>query len=269
MKALIGIGDSWTQGQGGIPLKFWDELGGRVDVADQEAEPLFLHHELENSWVNVLCKKYFTDHTPINLGMRGYGNRGAVKNLYLYDDQVKVVTSGILIFLLSSRVRFDILSPTGYTSGRRKFRTFYPHGGGDNLNKPGEKEWYRNEYTEYLSKGEILLNLVEAQMWAKAHNLQFYFATAFEHIDDLKSNTEEHYNLATQLNWKAHLNPHSHYYLWLNELNGTPDKMYGDYFKMDRPDTYITNDVHPTILGYEKIAESMYNSIQRIKKDII
>lgn len=263
MKALIGIGDSWTQGQGGIPLKFWDQLGGRVDVCDQEAEPLFLHHELENSWVNLLCKEYYTELTPINLGMRGYGNRGAVKNLYIYNDRVKDVDGGIMIFLLSSRIRFDIYSPSGYNTGRRRFRTFYPHGG-DNKHKPGEESFYRREYTEYLADGEVLLNILEAQMWAESHNLKFYFASAFENYDDLRHKPSLHYNMSDQINWGNYLTKGTNYYRYLNKLNNTPDRTWGDYMKLKGPDKFITNDVHPTILGYEKIAEHMFKTINTV-----
>lgn len=262
MKALIGIGDSWTQGQGGIPLKFWDELGGRVDKKDEIAEPLFLHHELENSWVNVLCKEYYKDYTPINLGMRGYGNIGAVKNLYIYNDKVEDVTSGMLIFMLSSRVRMDIYNPSGFVPGRRRFRTFYPHR--DNT-KPGEKTWYQETYSEYMAKGQTIMNILEAQTWAKAHNLEFYFTSAFDYIDDLKEEKDLHYNMSDQINWDNHINPNNHYYKFLNELNGTPNKGHHDYFNMPGPDKYITNDVHPTILGYKEIAKDIYNSIEKIK----
>ena len=270
MKALVGIGDSWTQGQGGVPLRFWDEFpDGNLALSDEETEPILLEYELENSWVNVLCRDYYKDLIPINLGMRGYGNRGAVKNLYIYNDIVKNITGGIMIFVLSSRIRFDIMTPTGYAPGRRRFRTYYPSHGEENKYKPGEHTWYQKEYTEFLAKGETLLTIVEAQTWAKAHNLEFYFAAGIEVLDDLKDDAESHYGLADMINWRNYLTPNTSYYKYLNEINGTPNKTWGDYFKMRYPDKYITNDAHPTIKGYLEIAKNMYNRIEYLKKDIL
>jgi hypothetical protein len=259
MKVIVGIGDSWTQGQGGVPYRFFEEWGGRVDRSDNETEPKLLKYELENSWVNVLTRDYFKDHVPINLGMRGYGNRGAVKNLYHYPLPENI-TGGCMVFMLSSRIRFDIVAPTGYTQYRRRFRTYYPHGG-DNKEKPGEENWYRLEYTEYLAKVETLHNILEAQMIAKLNNLEFYFASAFEFMDDLTALPDEHYNLSMQINWDRYLTPNTNYYQFLNNLNNTPDRTWNDYTNMPYPDTYITNCVHPTIEGYKAIAQDLSTKI--------
>ena len=260
MKVIVGIGDSWTQGQGGVPLRFFEEWGGRVDRADSETDPKLLKYELENSWVNVLTRDYFKDHTPINLGMRGYGNRGAVKNLYHYPLPDNI-TGGCMIFMLSSRIRFDIISPNGYTEYRRRFRTFYPHGGSNKV-KPGEENWYKLEYTEYLAKVETLHNILEAQMIAKAYNLKFYFASGFENMDDLEMNPKEYYDLSTQLNWENYLTPGTNYYRYLNKINGTPNRTWNDYIQMSLPDKYITNCVHPTIEGYKLIAQDISTKIK-------
>lgn len=257
MKVIVGIGDSWTQGQGGVSLKHFEEWGGRVDRYDAETEPKFLHEEIENSWVNVLTRDYFPDYTSINLGMRGYGNRGAVKNLYNYPLPNNI-SGGCLIFMLSSIVRFDISHPNSFLSSRRKLNTLY---GAPELGSESEK-WYFDYFTTFFGRIETLYSLLEAQMIAKSYNLDFYFASAFDLQDDLRDSPETHYNLSTQLNWDNYLTPNTHYMEYLNELNGTPNRRHDYYLGLDWPDRYITNCAHPTIEGYKEIAKDLASKLK-------
>jgi len=254
MQVVLGIGDSWTQGEGGVPLHIFEERGGRIDgTTDEECIP-FLKHEHENSWVNVLCRDYFTTHIPINLGMRGYGNRGAVKNLYIENYELDKITGGYLIFLLSSRVRFDVLYSDDYITGRRKFHTIYPFPDINEIN-----DCYFKYYTDYFGKQETIFNILEAQTFAQAYNLTFYFASAFEDIDDLK---EDLYGSTKLINWNSYLTPNTNYFTKLTELDGNPNASWEYYKKMKMPSKYITNCIHPTIAGYSKIADDMYKKIK-------
>jgi len=271
MKALIGIGDSWTQGQGGVAIEEFSKRGGRVDGPGPEMEYL-LPQENSNSWVNVLCRDYYKDLTPINLGVRGYGNRGAVKHLYIDHDKVKEVDGGILIFLMSSRIRFDMPSENGYNPSRWKFRTFYPNYDVDrskklSMTEASELNFYESYYTEYFAKTELLLNLLEAKLWATARNMDFYFASAFEPADDLFLDDNQYYGLPSQLKSTEYLTPDTNYYKILNVLNGTPTRTWNDYMTMPMPDMYITNCVHPTIEGYLEIADHMYNKIELLREE--
>ena len=55
MKALIGIGDSWTQGEGGSPDEMWEANNGRMWKKLSESLHL-IPIEQENSWVNRLAQ---------------------------------------------------------------------------------------------------------------------------------------------------------------------------------------------------------------------
>ena len=51
-KYIIGLGCSWTQGEGGYPEEVWKEHGGRVQVRFR-SDHYLRKIEHENSWVNV------------------------------------------------------------------------------------------------------------------------------------------------------------------------------------------------------------------------
>jgi hypothetical protein len=83
-KYIIGLGCSWTQGEGGYPDQVWQDHGGRVQVRGR-SDHYLRQIEHENSWVNVLCRDHFPEYEPMNLGVRGIGNRAAVGQLHFCD----------------------------------------------------------------------------------------------------------------------------------------------------------------------------------------
>ena len=113
-KAVIALGCSFTQGQGAINDEIFDnykwetqDLGKplRAVLSKKEKKQIlkkystvlldsedstsldFVKMEYENAFVSVLCKKYFNgSYTPINLGLKGCGNRGTIKELYLNNE---------------------------------------------------------------------------------------------------------------------------------------------------------------------------------------
>ena len=111
-KAIIAIGDSFVQGQGAIDdyiyqnhtWKFEQGTPAVIEMSSKDKKRLiksnnsvtinlhtkeldFTMMEYDNAFVNVLCKKYFDGkYTPINLGIRGCGNRGTIKELYMYPN---------------------------------------------------------------------------------------------------------------------------------------------------------------------------------------
>jgi hypothetical protein len=87
-KYIVGLGCSWTQGEGGYPQDVVDAHGGRTQIrCGQPGQPdsdYYLRvHELENSWVNQLCKYHFPDYKSLNLGVKGIGNNAAVNSYIL------------------------------------------------------------------------------------------------------------------------------------------------------------------------------------------
>jgi hypothetical protein len=101
---IVGLGCSWTQGEGGYPEEIWKQYNGKINLPMNKGIHL-IPIELENSWVNVLAKQ--KDYYPINLGQRGIGNRAAARTLYLTNTDWSKIENGIVVFMLSGFERFD------------------------------------------------------------------------------------------------------------------------------------------------------------------
>ena len=104
-KYIVGLGCSWTQGEGGYPQEVVDAHGGRTQIrAGQPGQPdsdYYLRvHELENSWVNQLAKYHFPDHKSLNLGVKGIGNHAAVNQLHFVDQHDLEDAEGVIVFML-------------------------------------------------------------------------------------------------------------------------------------------------------------------------
>lgn len=256
MKVVIGLGDSWTQGEGGVPPYLFERGKGRVDNNRDDDDQEFLKHEHENSWVNQLCVKYFTDHKPYNLGMRGYGNRGAVKNLHYSDIPFEEITGGYLIFLLSSKERYDFTGNQTLPGGRRRFLTMYPQ-----THTKLYRFYTENIYSEFGSKQDLMFNIIEAQTIAKLYKLDFYFAYAFDNGGVAKGDP---YGLSKKIDWSKCLTPYKTYMEVLCEKEGIAYD--AEFIRTQKqPLEYVTNCLHPTIKGYEIITDHIHNTIMKIK----
>ena len=252
MNVIIGIGDSWTQGEGGLPQEFFDRAGGNLtnlQRGDDDVE--FLEHEYENSWVNQLSKRYYPDHVPINLGVRGYGNIAAVKSLY-YAKLDKNITGGKLFFCLSGRDRFDY--PAGeYRDGLRKFKTYYPQ-----LSVP-EYQWYTHHmYSGEASDQLTLMSIIEAQNFAYRMGLQFYFMFAFDNLTDI----HDSYNLSRHIEWGNCLTKDTTFFDLIMEKDDTVGWDFKRLCERPYPSKHFTNCLHPTIEGYSFIADHIYDLIK-------
>ena len=112
-KYIVGLGCSWTQGEGGYPQEVVDAHGGRTQIrAGQPGQPdsdYYLRvHELENSWVNQLTKYHFPEYKSLNLGVKGIGNHAAVNQLHFVDQHDLEDAEGVIVFMLSGFERFDV-----------------------------------------------------------------------------------------------------------------------------------------------------------------
>ena len=144
-KYIIGLGCSWTQGEGGYPQEVVDAHNGRTQIRPgQPGQPdsdYYLRvHELENSWVNQLTKHHFPEYKSLNLGVKGIGNKAAVDQLHFVDQHDLEDAEGIIVFMLSGFERFDVFQerpkdnsgfekPDGYNNGEyrhEKWRTAWP-----------------------------------------------------------------------------------------------------------------------------------------------
>lgn len=272
-KLLIGLGCSWTQGEGGYTKEIWDQYNGRVNLPMHESIHL-IPMENEHSWVNVLTKKYLTSYEPINLGQRGIGNRGAAKSLYLTNINWNEVSEGIVVFLLSGFERFDFFrqNPNDFAPNEKEhslkhsfkdlphynFNTMWPHMGYNDLWTAYGKMVYSEEQTVM----ETLTNILEVQTFCKANNLTFILASAFDgrcNKDHMMSICPE---LAKQVNWDNYLHGSTKFSsfaeLLVEKDNITPYPGYSEFYqKLKSPAKYLANCIHPTIEGYKVIAEEM------------
>jgi len=264
-KYVVGLGCSWTQGQGGYPKEIWDRYNGRVDlpgVADQHLRV----HEHENSWVNVLCRNHLTDYTPVNLGVRACGNRGAVKQLYFSGiDWSK--GSGYIIFMLSGFDRFDFLRKDILTPTRKyqeyKFNTIWPEEHSDDELSRG----YHEHWSEQLVANETMLAMLELQNFCRLYNYKLILANAFNDVF-LKMYMKRHATpLYSQFDWSCYLHNKTEYIAMVEKLVEMDGMLkdwrsfYTEYTNLSQPNMYLTNCAHPTIDGYKVIANELYNFI--------
>lgn len=264
---LIGIGCSWTQGEGGYTDDIWQQYNGRVNlrgVPDAHLRPT----EHENSWVNVLCRDHLTGFTPLNLGVRGIGNRASMKQLYITDEVDWDNDKGIIVFMMSGLERFDFF--TQNIDAHNKFYTMWPHINDDNPN-PLWKIYLEELYSDKMICMEAFGTLMEIQNFVQAHpNFKLVIANAFypEHIPNfILNNLGEKY--FKKIDWSNYLHTNSqrpNFVLELVRLDGKiPENEIQGYWSVYQskkwPERHLTNCIHPNIDGYKYIAKELYNYI--------
>lgn len=252
MKTIIGIGDSWTQGEGGYTKEVWDANNGRMWKKLYESMHL-IPMEQENSWVKRLAD--LLDYTPVNLGQRAIGNRGAVRSLYLNDfDEYN---GGTVVLILTGFERFDLFKE-GWKEDHYKFETLWPF-----LDHKDIHIMYSKLYSASAAAVETACCILEAQNFAKANGFDFVFGNGFEIRGEeyLKKMCPD---VANKIDWSRCVHSHTDYDCFAR-LFARRDNVCADdyetvanhYPKMDGPATYMTNDMHPTIEGYKLIAEEI------------
>jgi hypothetical protein len=299
-KYIVGLGCSWTQGEGGYP-QVVDAHGGNTQIrCGQEGFPdsdYYLRvHELENSWVNQLCKHHFPDHKSLNLGVKGIGNQAAVNQLNFADLHDFDNAEGVVVFMLSGFERFDVFQerpkdqcgvnePDGYNNGEynhMKWRTAWPH----ESNTGDGKFWtcYARElWSEQFVACNTMMALLNLQTWAKAHNFKIVLANAFNQRNEDDDNGYPRIDgvyewlkdyagtLVDQFDWSCYVHndddvDYEAFMQKLVDLDGLMPKEdwvgYNNVYhpsKMDTHSEYLTNDqgAHPTIKGYRAIADEL------------
>ena len=271
-KYLIGIGDSFTQGQGSVSDETYIKYGREVYNS--------LHRlpidnlERENSWVNVICRDYLDDYTAINLGEKGRGNRSAVKELYLND--IDPDAEKIVVFNLSGMERFD------FAQKDANFNTHHFYSMFPNPWDKGEphyqlwKTYAEYVYSEQFCVIETMLNLMEAQMWCQANNAKLVWLSAFdmritkEHF--IKNLPDKKRYLVDRIHWDKFLQPQGYrtmmHMLIAKQENDEKlafDLAHGEYFekytKMHKAGRYITPCAHPSELGHQLFSEVLYHHL--------
>jgi hypothetical protein len=298
-KYIVGLGCSWTQGEGGYPQEVVDAHNGRTQIrVGQPGQPdsdYYLRvHELENSWVNQLTKHHFPEYKSLNLGVKGIGNKAAVDQLHFVDQHDLEDAEGIIVFMLSGFERFDVFqerpkdnsgfeNPDSYNNGEyrhEKWRTAWPI-----EQKDGDGAFWtcyaRELWSEQFVASHAMVTLLNLQTFAKANNFKIVLANAFNQRPEgiyewLKEYTGK---LVDKFDWSCYIHNETDYEAFMQklvELDGKLSKEdWGAYHSVYNPrnlDThseYLTNDEgsHPTIKGYRVIADELAKFI--IKREYI
>lgn len=289
-KYIIGLGCSWTQGEGGYPDEIWKEYNGRVQMSLRGKNDYVVRpYELENSWVNVLCRDHFPDYTPLNLGIKGIGNRAAVHQLHFVDNIDWDNSEGIIVFMMSGFERFDFFQenpkrgsdpkePDGYSNGEfphNKWRTMWPvpnHGGNE---KPLWEVYARMLWSEQFVACEQMMALLDLQNFARLRGFKVVVANGFNqnHPQGIKYYLRENAgSLVDKFDWHGYIHDEVPYIAFVQKLvwcDGLMDPkdwcgFHNFYFNRTWPSEYLTNceGSHPTIKGYKVIGDELADFIR-------
>ena len=291
-KILIGLGDSFTQGEGACDVKLWEKYNWDLNLmSDKISRQEINESNIKNSWVNVICENYLTDFIPINMGMTGRGNRGAVKELYLHPDlNIEIAKEKIVVFMLSGIERFDFVHK--YFFDHLHYYTMWPNEGGT---IPESTLW--DSYREFIfsdrsSVIELLLSIAELKNWCELNKATLVLTSAFRpeynrdnffnmvqgdhknYMDEPSSYIEK---LVDIIDWNTFLRPGGYNCItdFLCHLEDRDDlildssaALYYDFgSKLEKlsPKGYITKCSHPSYLGHQEIAKIIYEHINKIK----
>jgi hypothetical protein len=204
-KVIVSLGCSFVQGQGAFDDEIYDRfhtdylgMGYALRVAENlspaEKEKLtkefktikidkatgqldMSEMEHKNSFVSVLCNTYFGgEYTAINLGMRGTGNRGQVKELYFRPEidwhKVKEV---IVLYCPSGMERFDFVNDLW--DEHFHFKAMWP-------NKGEDKELWRGYANTVYSEKQAIIEQIghvqELLTWCKLKNAKLVITPSFD-----------------------------------------------------------------------------------------
>ena len=294
-KVVIGIGDSFTQGQGACGEDIWEKYNWDMKNVPESDERIVDTIFYENSWVNQLCENHLTDYTAINLGMVGRGNRASVKQLSMHPAfKFENIKEKIVIFMLTGMERFDFVHKN--LNQHVHFKTMWPSDSYDGEEKGLWNEYLTQIYSDRSATIELILNIHEAQTWCKANNAKLILTSAFSTDYNNESfykkirgeKTKENYlygnihylnELMTMVNWDSYLKPGGFSCVadMLCHLENRDDLIgvessakYYDYAysskKMSKGG-YITPCAHPSVNGHKEIAKTIHDFI--IKNDYL
>ena len=284
-KYIVGIGCSWTQGEGGYTEQVWKDHGGRVQVRGRD-DYYLREMEHENSWVNVLARDHFPEYESVNLGARGIGNRAAVHQLHFCDKVDWANSEGYIVLMLSGFERFDFFQEHPYRNGGQddfysnndyvhyKWRTMWPVPDNGGAEAPLWNCYARMLWSEQFVASEAMMALLDAQTFAKAHGFKLIVANAFnQHTRGVKPYLSENTgSLADKFDWTSYVHESTDYVAFMEHLVTLDGLMkpeewggYYNFYKVrDWPSKYLTNcdGSHPTLLGYKEIASELAKFIK-------
>ena len=280
-KLIIGLGDSFTEGQGAISPNMWKIFEYNEDIKDTHD---LMNLEVKNSWVSQLCYKYIPHYTPINLGVRGSGNRATAKELTFFGNVIDIskASDKIVIFGLAGKERFDFINKN-FAKGYN-FHTMWPttpnHDSGFDIGRRNLWSGYEKcIYDDIVGVIEVLMNINEVILWCKVNNAKLVI---FSHYDPsityknfknviTSSDYIKGEELLKSLDWNKYFfypNGYNTMSDYLCELENEPDLIGSHDFYMwckndpKRERTYFTPCAHPSIKGHEIIASTLYEHLK-------
>lgn len=204
--AIIALGCSFVQGQGAVDADIisnytWkpDIYGTmRIDCSEDtkcqisklKSIPInpagdldFTQMEYRNAFPSKLVEKYLSNKwTAINLGVRGNGNRSAIKQLYYYPEfDLSSVSNKIVIYCPSGIERFDLAMST--PQDHFNFVTMWPHYDNiknDKFRKMLWEGYAKTVWSEYHEVMEQLYLGAELKLWCDHHNAKLIIFPGFD-----------------------------------------------------------------------------------------
>lgn len=281
-KLLIGLGDSFTEGQGALSQETWGKYKFSSDVRGQDLIVDDIEEELSNSWVNKLCVNHLKDYTPINFGFRGRGNKSAIKNLTSLNPDLNIeqAKEKIVILFATDSVRFDLLHPESNTVGPHYFwNTIWPHipdkHTPSSIKKMwlGFREYYYNEMTAAI---EFLMMVKELKDWCKLYGAKLILSSAFSQEYTKKNfsrilTAKHHKPLINIIDWENEFCYPEGYPCFTDILckKENQEHWIGTHIWYQyafehggTPKGWFTPCAHPSVKGHELIAKYLYKHIK-------
>jgi hypothetical protein len=316
-KAIIAFGCSFVQGQGAINDELYTEYQWKylglgtsleMDITNSQKKEIvnrynnvtlsrdntldFTFMEYDNSFINVLSKKYFEgSYASINLGIRGCGNRASIKELYFYPeihwDKIKEV---VLVYCPSGLERFDFINDQYYDHGR--WVAMWPHFT-DKVPGPRKDLWKGYHDCLYSEKFEVLEQIAHVQelmLWCKHHkNARLIITPGFDRRytreyfqESLKLkidrspegektkqvmgfNSRDIESTVSLFPWENIFKPQGHEtfvdLVLSKEVKNVDDHHFFSYLGTGSPNKWITACAHPSAKGHDLFAHELYKKI--------
>jgi hypothetical protein len=323
-KAIITLGCSFVQGMGAYENEIWKKFDWKkqsngplfkIQVSEKEQEQLlekypeiymnfndlnFTHMEYRNAFCNKLAKKYLNDeYASINLGIKGCGNRAAIKELHMHPElHWHNLDEIIVIYCPSGIERFDFVNDA-YES-HVHWIAMWPNPQDASGSKKSLWQGYKDSiYSDKFAVIEQISHVQELKLWCKYHNAKLIITPAFDRgytkeffeqalftdyhrnstgeifkkieYNDLKTKNPKHHqelqNLIDMWPWDNMFYPENYpTFVDLCLAQEFPTSWNRNHFwsfhGKGTPNNWVTPCAHPSEEGHDKFAECLYKHIK-------
>jgi hypothetical protein len=316
-KAIIALGCSFVQGMGAFDDEIYEKYPPKFTKLGEplnfNSYPKSVKDELctnyptirisngdnldftfmcyKNSFVNVLCKKYFNgDYTPINFGLSGCGNRATIKELYFHPEiKWDLIEEIIIIYAPSGLERFDFINDQWLD--HHHWVAMWPNTD-DKEEGPRKSLWTGYKSALYSEKFEVLEQIAHVQellLWCKHKNARLIITPGFDRRYNKKYFTESykmkiHRNIEGSLieikksiwpfgsnddiidlfPWDNMFLPDGHQtFIDLVSSQEKDPKHFWEYLSTGSPEKWITPCAHPSAKGHDLFARKLFEFIRK------